>query len=219
MLIAWVSHNNPTKHYSGNGIYRKQASTVCPICCRNVLKSYFTSSLDTLGGSFVVFQVWLPSSGHASSIIPNSLFLGNRSIHLLGWDQSLWNLLQDSCWCQGALELLHLCQALVSPPKWIICFALYSFHLSWAMPKGAGQWQVSDVYLVWVAKAFISTRMLWVVLWSRSKDTCHWKIIFKKRNSYVPGSVPMTMQMLLLNEKSLDEYEGEWGGNQQLKPV
>lgn len=123
-------------------------------------KSYVTSSLDTLECSFVVFQVWLPSSGQASSIIPSSLFLGNRTIQLLGWDQSLWNLLGDSHWCQGALELtLHLCQALVSSPKWVICVTLYSFHVSWAIAwsqkteQDVWQCQPFDLYLTLVAKA------------------------------------------------------------------
>ena len=46
-------------------------------------KSHVSYSLDTLECSFVVFQVWLPSSERASSIIPSSLLLGNRAIQLL----------------------------------------------------------------------------------------------------------------------------------------
>lgn len=91
-------------------------------------KTCVTSFLDTLECWFVVFQVRLPSSGQASSIVLRGLLLENRIIWLLGWDQSQWNLLRDSLWCQGALDLtLHLCQALVSSPEWVICITLYSF--------------------------------------------------------------------------------------------
>lgn len=37
-----------------------------------------------------------------------------------------------------------------------------------------------------------------VVVWSRPRDTCGWKILLKKKDFYVARSVPMAIQVLLL---------------------